>query len=502
MTERLIDRYRLEIMISQTGRIELWRALDTALDRPVAIRLVPVDDPRSEGIAAAARRAAAVDDRRIIAVLDVLDDVTDESGTPYLVIVSEWVDGRTLTDIHEEREGEPIDVNEALPLIRQVAVAIRHSHEVGVTHDRLRPGSLLIAETVDLDDPFTLLGDSNVVRIRGLAIDAVIWPDDTPIGPERDLHGIGCLFYAMLTGRWPEGLVDGMSPAPRLGDRLLPPSQVVAEVPAAIDELCMRAIDPSVTRDSRWRQFGDVAEFLGAVNASEAASTRWNFALTPRSGDDMSLGRRALRTLGRTAAAIVVLAAVGGVALGGLRLAQGSQSPWGVSPTPMPTEVLLDVSVGEDPLLGTDTPTGEVSISAVSDFDPLGADRAEMPDLVEGAIDGDLSTAWTTDVYYSADLDGKAGTGLLLDLGASEAVSAVHLDLLGSGGSVQVLLGPEPYGKIRKWTPLAGAEGVGTSIDLRSPRPIVGRYLLVWFTKLPLVDGYYQGGIRDVAVQR
>jgi hypothetical protein len=90
----------------------------------------------------------------------------------------------------------------------------------------------------------------------------------------------------------------------------------------------------------------------------------------------------------------------------------------------------------------------------------------------------------------------------MLDLGESLPVSAVRLELLGSGSSVKVLIGAEPFKKISKWTPLASAEGIGTAIDLRAPRPVVGRYVLVWFTQLPLVDGVYQGGIRDVTVLR
>ncbi len=65
---------------------------------------------------------------------------------------------------------------------------------------------------------------------------------------------------------------------------------------------------------------------------------------------------------------------------------------------------------------------------------------------------------------------------------------------------VKVLLSSTIVNKPSKWTLLAGAEGVGTAIDLRSPRPIVGRYVLVWFDGLPVQDGAYQGGLRDVVV--
>ena len=220
MSDKRIGRYILDVLVSQTGVVELWQGFDPALERPVSLRLIPAQDELAAAAEVAARQAATVDDRRVIAVLDILTaeavvGAEGPSAATYLVIVSEWVDGRTLTDIYEEREGEPIEIDEAVPVIRQVAIALKHSHELDVPHGRLRPGSLLIAETADFDDPFTLLGDTNVVRIRGLAVDAALWPADR----QDDIVGLGSLLYAMLTGRWPLGLVDGMSPAPRVGER-------------------------------------------------------------------------------------------------------------------------------------------------------------------------------------------------------------------------------------------------------------------------------------------
>ena len=512
MSDRRIGRYILDVLVSQTGAVELWQGFDPTLDRPVSIRLIPVSDPRAAAAEAAARGAATVDDRRVIAVLDILTsdvgDAPDPPGQPdrggladppgYVVIVSEWVEGRTLTDIYEEREGEPIEIDEVVPVMRQVAIALQHSHELGVHHRRLRPGSLLIAETADFDDPFTLLGDTNVVRIRGLAVDAALWPEEGP--GNNDLVGIGSLLYAMLTGRWPLGLVDGMSPAPRIGERLLPPSQVVADVPPAMDEICMRAIGPEATGDQRIDAYPDVAAIVSALTAWEQRPGRRTLSLAPRERTDAGGGRRALRVLGRAALAAAAFVAVAGVGLAGLRLAQSAESPWGVTASGAPIDVLTatgEVATFTD--LGGNP--GELSPVSAIDFDPRG-DGQEMPDLVPNAIDERSDTAWTTDSYYSADLGGKPGTGLVLDLGESLPVSAVRLELVGSGSSVAVLVAAEPYRKTSKWTPLASAQGIGTAIDLRAPRPVVGRYVLIWFTQLPLVDGVYEGGLRDVIVFR
>ena len=503
MSDRRIGRYILDVLVSQTGVVELWQGFDPTLDRPVSLRLIPAQDALAEAAEAAARRAALVDDRRVIAVLDILttEPIVEAHGptaATYLVIVSEWVDGRTLTDIYEEREGEPIEIDEAVPVIRQVAIALKHSHELGVHHDRLRPGSLLISETADFDDPFTLLGDTNVVRIRGLAVDAALWPAER----QDDIVGLGSLLYAMLTGRWPLGLVDGMSPAPRVGERLLPPSQVVADVPSGIDEICLRAIGPEIAGDDRIEPYADMAAVVSALGAWEQRPGRRALSLSPRESPSLTAGRRALRVVGRLALAAAALIVIAGIGLGGLRLAQSAASPWGVAVAEAPPEVLTEVGelAAVDDFAGGIP--GEIVPVAAVDFDPQGSDREEMPELVPNAIDERSDTSWTTDTYYSADLDGKGGTGLMLDLGESLPVSAVRLELVGSGSSVEVLLAAEPSRKISKWTELASAEGIGTAIDLRAPRPIVGRYVLIWFTQLPLIDGVHQGGIRDVIVLR
>lgn len=525
--ERRIDRYALGDLISSTATVQLWRGWDPSLDRAVTVLLLPSDDPRAGAVSAAARQASAVDERRLVSVLDVLDDaalvVNDEpTSTPYLAVISEWVEGRSLTDIQEEREGEPIDSIEAMAMIRQVAIALLHSHEAGVPHRRLRPGSLIVAETADLSDPFSVLGDINAVRVRGLAVDAALWPrnhvadadqsSDMP-SVDPDVHGTGCLLYAMVTGRWPEGLVDGMSPAPRVGSRLLPPSQVVAAVPAGIDEICMRAIDPRVSGEwppKRGRTpYPDLASLVAALGVRTEGSgveglRRTTFGLRRDPSQPMSLGRKALRFTGRLAVAVVALVLVGGLALTGLRIAGSAASPWGVEPNAVPSEVLTATEGvgGADARLDPGGIEGLIPIASAVDFDPFGSDKTESPDAIEGAIDMRSDTAWTTETYSSADLDGKPGVGVVLDIGSAQPISAVRLELNGAGSSVMVGVASEMLKKPKKWPVLAQAESIGTAIDLRAPRPIVGQYILVWFTQLPPQDGAYQAGLRDIQVFR
>lgn len=534
--EHRVDRYQLHLQVSAHGVVQLWQGWDPSLERSVSVRLLPADDPRARAVAEAARRASMVDERRLVAVLDVIPDARsagfgDGAGQDrrYLAVVNEWVEGRTLTDILEEREGEPLSAAEALPIMRQVALAIASSQAKGVAHGRLRPVSLLLADPGSPANPLTLVEEADAVRIRGLAVDAALWPQLTPGAVDPDVHGVGCLLYAAVTGRWPEGLVDGLSPAPRTGgrtprdgDRLLPPSQVVADVPSTIDEICMRAIDPRVAGESSERRYGpaypDVASLAQALtrasgppSSSEGVGVLGNLRRPPR--DDqvevgatrppLSLGRRVARGVGRVAVAAVAVVAVAGLALFGLRLLESANSPWGVSPNPVRSDVLTsnaDTELAAAALLQPGEVPGEISPVKAIDHDPFGYDEQESPDQVDAAIDADMSSAWNSDVYYTEDLEGKPGVGLVLDLGSAQSVSAVRLELVGSGSSVKILLASQIARKPSKWTPLAEAEGVGTAIELRAPRPVVGRYVLIWFTGLPLQDGVYQGGLRDVTV--
>jgi putative peptidoglycan lipid II flippase len=274
---------------------------------------------------------------------------------------------------------------------------------------------------------------------------------------------------------------------------------VVADVPSTVDDMCLRAIGPGVGGDQRITEYPDMAAVVAALTAWEQRPGRSAFAIASRQAG-ASTGNRALRTLGRVVAAAAALVVVAGVGMSGVWLARSADSPWGINPDAASEEVLTTIgeASGRDDAMGVGN--GIVPVD-VFDFDPLG-DGAESPDLVTSAIDQRSDTAWTTDTYPGPDLGGKGGAGLVLDLGTSQPVSAVRLELLGSGSSVKVLLAPKPYRKPSKWTVLAQADAIGTAIDLRAPRPVVGRYVLIWFTQVPVVDGTYQGGIRDVIVLR
>lgn len=509
-----IDRYTLGSLISSAGGqgIELWQAYDPVLDRPVALRLIPRRHPRATAAAEAARAAAAVEHHNLVAVLDVLDEViptvTGDTDRSFTVIVHEWSPGRTLADLLEERQGESLPVADSVHLARQVAVAILEAHRSGVVHGRIRPGCLLIIGSTDPQE-------EGQVRVRGLAVDAALWgPSPNPPVDLPDCHGIGSLLYTALTARWPEGLADGISGAPRHGGSLLTPTAVVADIPGYLDDITLRSIDsriwgytPSVRERGRERPttaYGDVQALLLALGGPVETTAKSSARLPAiPSLPSIPRDRRGMRAIRRVGATVLAAAVVAGLGLAGARIISGAPDPWGGSTTPVAADLLTRTAEpsAPDSLTGFTSGLlpGQIPISQARVY---GDDPAvHNPDTVTFAIDRNPISAWTTDTYYSPDLTTIAApVGLVLDLAAPRAVSAVRLELVGTGSAVTVQIGSSPQAPPQAWATLTDASGIGESIDLRSPRPVVGRYVLIWFTRLPPADSGFVGGVREIAV--
>ncbi len=118
------------------------------------------------------------------------------------------------------------------------------------------------------------------------------------------------------------------------------------------------------------------------------------------------------------------------------------------------------------------------------------------------AIDGVRGTAWRTDWYTTAEFGNLySGTGLLVDMGRPVTVTAIRVTLGAyPGAHFQIRVGDQPnLGALR---PVAGSAGPGGIVRLGLSRPARGRYVLVWFTKLPQNPaGNYQAAIYGIGVK-
>ncbi len=462
---RQVGRFTLGDLVEERHGCQVWRATDGTLHREVALWLVPLDHEAAADVETATRTAALIGDRRVVHVLDVF-------RTPgELVVVSEWVDGEVLRD----HLTEPMLPEEAGRIAFELARGIESAHAAGIAHGRIRPSNVLV-------------GSDGEVRVTGLGIDAVIAGIEPIAGGDpvaADIHGIGSILYACLTGRWPGSSVDGIPAAPEVGGHTPPPSRILADVPESLDDICARTVITVVPPRGRpvLTSAVQVREVLGA------ALTDLTGARPPRPGKDPQRPARLPRVLAAVLGVLVVVLLLGWA---GSKLIGGGEPAAAPAPSATSQSAKPSKSASARPKVVT------YRVAAGRDFDPLG-NGEENAARVPLAYDGDAETAWRTVTYYNKSLD-KPGVGLLLDLGAPRSIGRVSLDLVGNGTDLQVLTSNEEGTSPKDFDLMAQATEAGEKVTLKGPNPPSARYVLIWMNGLPQVDGGWRGGVREVRI--
>src|SRR5262245_60532585 len=138
---RTLGAYKVEREIGRGGMGEVYLARDTRLDRPVAIKLLPVDlatDPgRVRRFQQEARAASMLNHPNIVTI----HELAESDGLRF--IVSEYVEGKTLRVLLKE---ERLGVNEALDILIQTASAIGAANNAGIVHRDIKPENIMVRD--------------------------------------------------------------------------------------------------------------------------------------------------------------------------------------------------------------------------------------------------------------------------------------------------------------------------------------------------------------------
>jgi serine/threonine protein kinase len=140
-SEILGERYALEERIGRGGYGEVWRATDTVLSRPVAVKLLyPGYARQLEALArfqAEARHAGSLSHQNIARIYDYGEPA--DGSSPYLVM--EFIDGPSLSDL---LASGPLDVARSMDILAQTATGLQAAHAVGLIHRDVKPANLLL----------------------------------------------------------------------------------------------------------------------------------------------------------------------------------------------------------------------------------------------------------------------------------------------------------------------------------------------------------------------
>ena len=470
-------RYRLwERLAGQDGSAE-WRATDEALARPVAVRTFPPES-RAGQVIAAARAAARVSDVRLARVLDA----DEHAQPPY--IVTEWPPG---TRLRELVAAGPVAPWRAARMIAHAARGLAVAHEAGLAHLSLTPDSLWCDA-------------QGQVKITGLGIAAALTGAKAADPARADADGLARLLYAALTGYWPGADYPALPSAPRPGGRLCAPAQVRLGIPASVSTVTCRAL-PGEACGVQPPILGPVqlAMELDAITLSGPEITpRFGPQATPSPPVTRERGPQATPTQGIT---VTVTEPVVPPPRATLPLppvpATAPVRRW--PRTLLAIVVVLGLLAGACWLLARESTrparhgsaalpsatAGRLVPVSASAFGPRGVSDGDNPQLARFAIHGSAHAAWHTDWYTTARFGSlKPGTGLLLDMGRPVTITGAQVTLGNiPGADLELRVGATPT--LAGLPPVADATNAYGVVRLDLARPARGRYVLIWFTRLP-----------------
>jgi serine/threonine-protein kinase len=212
-----IDSFELEQPIGVGGMGAVFRALDTSLDRHVALKILPPEQANDSEVVQRfyqeGRAAARLDHENIARVYTIGNDGR------YHYIAFEFIDGITVRQ-RVEKTG-PLSISEAVNFTLQIADALVHASERGVVHRDIKPSNIVVthhdrAKLVDmgLARRFERGGDDGLTQ-SGMTLGTFdyISPeqarDPRDVDVRSDLYSLGCTLFHMLTGRppFPDGTV-------------------------------------------------------------------------------------------------------------------------------------------------------------------------------------------------------------------------------------------------------------------------------------------------------
>lgn len=297
-----VGNYEILELLGSGGMGVVYKALDTRLQRVVALKMLPYDakvmaqrayfDASQQQLPRFRQEALAVaklQDPHIVQIYDI----GEHEGQPYIAL--EYVAGGSLA---ERLRSEPLLPRAAAETVAKLARAVHHAHEQGVLHRDLKPSNVLLTP-----DGQPKIADFGLAKLQDLPTDhaaktitgmiigtpSYMAPEQAGsdigrIGPAADIYSLGAILYATLTGRPPFQGESVMKTLSRLAtEEVVPPHTLNPAVSLDLSAICIMCLekDPQKRYSSAQGLAEDLEQWLagGEIQASRATFgnrfTRW-----------------------------------------------------------------------------------------------------------------------------------------------------------------------------------------------------------------------------------
>jgi serine/threonine protein kinase/beta-lactam-binding protein with PASTA domain len=271
LSGELIDgRYQLISQIAQGGMASIYSAIDTRLDRKVAVKIMHPHLAQDEAFVnrfiREAKAAAALTHPNAVSVQD---QGWNTNGVPAVFIVMEMVEGHTLREYLDE--SGKFGVAQTLQYLTAILGALAAAHKLGIIHRDIKPENILISNDGRIKIADFGLAHGTLIGSTMTAESSVVLGSVSYLSPEQvqrgisdsrsDVYSTGILAYELLVGEKP---FSGDSPIQiaymHVNNRVPHISQSRNDIPKDLDDLIYSAT--STNPDERPR---DAGIFLSAI---------------------------------------------------------------------------------------------------------------------------------------------------------------------------------------------------------------------------------------------
>ena len=308
MIGQTISHYKILEKLGEGGMGVVYKAEDTRLHRPVALKFLPPEltrDPEAKERFTQEAQAASALDHPSIAVIHEIDQTQDGSS----FICMAYYDGQTLK---KRIEAGPLKIEETIDIAHQLAEGLQRAHEGGIVHRDLKPANVIITnrgevKIVDFGLAKLMSGKRITKSGRTVGTAAYMSPEQArgePVDHRSDIWSFGVLLYEMLSGQLPfksdyeQALVYSI-----LNENPQPVASLRSGVPSELEAIVNRCLEKDPPK-----RYESAVDLLGNLNrVKREKSSRTLVVARPKFATSLRSWRFVNKFVGLIAAVVLAL---------------------------------------------------------------------------------------------------------------------------------------------------------------------------------------------------